>query len=74
MRKLKFVKFKLKFWNKAVFGDLKERKLAIILYIERIDLLEQEGSITQDLFALRSFRKRARGCFVKEKSSLETKF
>ena len=58
MRKLKFVKSKLKIWNKAVFGDLKERKLAIILDIEKIDLLEQEESITQVLFALRNLRKK----------------
>ena len=67
MRKLKFVKSKLKNWNKAVFGDLKERKLAIILDIERIDLLEQERSITPDLFALRSLRKKELGdVFLKE--------
>ena len=41
--------------------DLKERKLAINLDIERIDLLEQGGSITQDLFALRSLRKKEQG-------------
>ena len=61
MRKLKFVESKLKIGNKAVFGDLKERKLAIILDIERIDLLEQEGSLTQDLFAWRSLRKKELG-------------
>ena len=61
MRKLKFVKSKLKIWNKVVFGDLKERKLAIILDIEKIDLLKQEGSITQDLFALRNLRKKELG-------------
>ena len=55
------MKSKLKIWNKAVFGDLQERKLAIILDIERIDLLEQEGSITQDLFALRSLTKKELG-------------
>ena len=64
MRKLKFVKSKLKFWNKEVFGDLKERKLAIILDIDRIDLLEQEGSITRDLFALRRLRKKELGGFL----------
>ena len=61
MRKLKFAKSKLKIWNKAVFGDLKERKLAIILDIERIDLLKLEGSITQDIFALMSLRKKELG-------------
>ena len=61
MRKLKFVKSKLKFLNKTVFLDLKERKLAIILDIKRIYLLEHEGSITQDLFALRSLRKKELG-------------
>ena len=52
---------KLKIVNKVVFGDLKERKLAIILDIERIALLEQEGSLTQDLFSLRSLRKKEIG-------------
>ena len=61
MRKLKFVKSKLKIWNKAVFGDLKERKLAIILDNENFDLLEKEGSITQDLFSLRNLRKKELG-------------
>ena len=70
MRKLKFVKSKLKIWNKAVFGDLKERKLTIILDIEKIDLLEQEGSFLFEEFE----KERARGCFVKRRSSLETKF
>ena len=70
MRKLKFVKSKLKIWNKAVFGDLKERKLTIILDIEKIDLLEQEGSFLFEEFE----KERARGCFVKGRSSLETKF
>ena len=35
--------------------------MAIILDIEKIDLLEQEGSITQDLFALRNLRKKELG-------------
>ena len=61
MRKLKFVKFKLKGWNKGVFGDLRERKSTIILYIERIDRLEQEGNLSQDLIALRSLRRKELG-------------
>ena len=36
MKKLKFVKSKLKEWNKTVFGDLRERKSAIIFEIERL--------------------------------------
>ena len=59
MRKLKFVKSKLQIWNKAVFEDLKKGN--IILDIERIDLLEQERSLTQDLFSLRSLRKKEVG-------------
>ena len=45
MRKLKFVKSKLKEWNKDIFGILRERKSTIILNIERFDQFEQEGSL-----------------------------
>ena len=53
MRKLKFVESKLKDWNKNTFGDMKERKSTIISHIEIFDLLEQKGSLNQDLLALR---------------------
>lgn len=40
MMKLKFVKAKLKDWNKALFGDKKEKKNNIMLDIVKIDLVE----------------------------------
>ena len=40
MRKLKFVKSKLKDWNKVAFGNLRERKNFILLDLGRIDLIE----------------------------------
>ena len=40
MRKLKFVKSKLKDWNKVAFGDLRERKKLILSDLYRIDLIE----------------------------------
>ena len=61
MKKLKFVKSKLKVWNKGVFGDLRERKSTFTLDIERIDRLEQEGNLSQDLIALRNLRRKELG-------------
>ena len=61
MKKLKFVKSKLKGWNKGVFGDLRERKSIITLDIERIDRLEQEGNLSQDLIAFRNLRRKELG-------------
>ena len=43
MRKLKFVKAKLKYWNKNTFGMLKEREKTILDEIANIDANEQEG-------------------------------
>ena len=40
MMKLKFVKAKLKDWNRALFGDKKEKKNNIMLDIVKIDLVE----------------------------------
>ena len=61
MKKLKFVKSKLKGWNRGVFGDLSERKSNIPLDIERIDRLEQEGNLSQDLITLRNLRRKELG-------------
>ena len=58
MRKLKFVKSKLKEWNKDIFRIMSDRKSAIISDIDMFDWLEQEGSLIQDTFALRSLRKK----------------
>ena len=58
MRKLKFVKSKLKEWNIVAFGDLRERKKHIILELRRIDLIEQEGNLSLDLVSERNLRRR----------------
>ena len=49
MRKLKFVKVKLKEWSRGVFGDSREKKNNIISDIARIDVIEQEGNLNYDL-------------------------
>ena len=61
MRKLKFVKPKLPGWNKGIFGDLRKRKFTITLDIGRIDRLEQEGNLSQNLIALRNLRRKELG-------------
>ena len=57
MRKLQFVKAKLKDWNKNTFGMLKERKKSILDEIANIDAIEQEGVLSFDLSAQRVLRK-----------------
>ncbi|RVX07522.1 hypothetical protein CK203_025091 [Vitis vinifera] len=49
MRKLKFVKVKLKEWSRGVFGDSREKKNNILSDIARIDVIEQEGNLNYDL-------------------------
>ena len=44
MRKLQFIKAKLKVWNRDVFGDLNEEKNNILSDISRIDPAGQEGN------------------------------
>ena len=58
MKKLKFVKSKLKDWNKVAFGDLRERKFFILSDLGRIDLIEQEGNLNLDLLSERTLRRR----------------
>ena len=58
MRKLKFVKSKLKEWNIMTFGDLKERKKLILTDLSRIDLIEQEGNLNSDLVLERTLKRR----------------
>ncbi|RVX18326.1 LINE-1 retrotransposable element ORF2 protein [Vitis vinifera] len=58
MRKLKFVKSKLKDWNKVAFGDLRERKKLILSDLCRIDLIEQEENLNLDLVLERTLRRR----------------
>ena len=57
MRKLQFVKVKLKDWNKNSFGTLKERKKNILDEIANIDAIEQEGVLSSELSAQRVLRK-----------------
>ena len=58
MRKLKFVKSKLKDWNKVAFGDLRERKKLILSDLYRIHLIESEGNLNLDLASERTLRRR----------------
>ena len=45
---------------------MRQRKFAIILDIKRVDLLEQEGSLNQELSALRSLRRKELGDVLKK--------
>ena len=50
MRKLQFVKAKLKEWNKASFGELNERKKKSIMFdLANFDTMEQEGGLSLKL-------------------------
>ena len=57
MRKLQYVKAKLKYWNKDTCGVLKERKKSILNEIANIDVVEQEGVLSSELSAQRALRK-----------------
>ena len=57
MKKLQFVESKLKEWNKASFGDLKEKKKNILTGIVSIDASEQEGNLTIKQVKLRALRR-----------------
>ena len=57
MRKLQFVKAKLKEWNKVSFGELNERKKSILNEIANFDAIEQEGVLTSKLLVQRALRK-----------------
>ena len=49
MRKLQFVKAKLKYWNKVSFGELNERKKRIWFELANFDSIEQEGGLTSEI-------------------------
>lgn len=55
MRKLQFVKSKLKEWNKEYFGELNERKKSIRNDIASIDAIKQEGNLSPKLLEQRAF-------------------
>ena len=57
MRKLLFVKAKLKEWNKASFGELNERKKSILFDLANFDTMEQEGGLSPELLVQRALRK-----------------
>ncbi|RVW16207.1 Transposon TX1 uncharacterized 149 kDa protein [Vitis vinifera] len=57
MRKLQFVKAKLKEWNKDSFGELNERKKSILSDLANFDTLEQEGGLSPKLLVQRALRK-----------------
>ena len=57
MRKLQFVKAKLKYWNKVSFGELNERKKSILNEIANFDAIEQVGGLTSELLVQRALRK-----------------
>ncbi|KAJ9691309.1 hypothetical protein PVL29_013479 [Vitis rotundifolia] len=57
MRRLQFVKAKLKEWNKASFEELNERKKSILNDLVIFDAIEQEGGLTPDLLVQRALRK-----------------
>ncbi|RVX19456.1 LINE-1 retrotransposable element ORF2 protein [Vitis vinifera] len=57
MRRLQFLKAKLKEWNKNAFGDLIERKKCILLDIANFDSMEQEGGLSPELLIQRAVRK-----------------
>ena len=73
MRKLQFVKAKLKYWNKVSFGELNERKKSILNEIANFDAIEQEGVLTSELLVQRALRKGELEELIDGRNSLETK-
>ena len=57
MRKLQFLRAKLKEWNKTSFGDLIERKKSNLLDLANFDSMEQEGGLSLELLIHRALRK-----------------
>ncbi|RVW89552.1 LINE-1 retrotransposable element ORF2 protein [Vitis vinifera] len=57
MRKLQFVKAKLKEWNKTSFGELSKKKKDILAVLANFDSLEQEGGLSHELLVQRAFSK-----------------
>ena len=49
MRKLQFIKAKLKEWNKTSFRELNEREKSIMFELANFDTIEQEGGLTSEL-------------------------
>ncbi|RVW81815.1 Transposon TX1 uncharacterized 149 kDa protein [Vitis vinifera] len=57
MRRLQFVKAKLKEWNKLSFGELNEKKKSILNDLANFDAIEQDGGLTSELLDQRALRK-----------------
>ncbi|RVW90400.1 Transposon TX1 uncharacterized 149 kDa protein [Vitis vinifera] len=57
MRKLQFVKAKLKEWNKTSFGELSKKKKDILAVLANFDSLEQEGGLSHERLVQRAFSK-----------------
>ncbi|RVW90756.1 Transposon TX1 uncharacterized 149 kDa protein [Vitis vinifera] len=57
IRRLQYVKAKLKEWNKFSFGELKEKKKSILNDLANFDAIEQEGGLNPDLLSQRASRK-----------------
>ncbi|RVW93866.1 Transposon TX1 uncharacterized 149 kDa protein [Vitis vinifera] len=57
MRRLQYVKAKLKEWIKSSFGELKEKKKSILNDLANFDAIEQEGGLNPDLISQRVSRK-----------------
>ena len=57
IRRLQFVKAKLKEWNKVSFGELNTRKKSILNDRANFDAIEQVGGLTSDLLVQRALRK-----------------
>ena len=57
MRKLQFVKAKLKEWNKVSFGELNTRKKSILNDRANFDATQQVGGLTSELLVQRTLRK-----------------
>ena len=57
MRRLQFVKAKLKEWNKLSFGELNEKKKSILKDLANFDAIEQDGGLTSELVDQRALRK-----------------
>ena len=57
MKRLQYVKSKLKRMDKVVFEQLKERKKNTIRDVINIDASEQEGDLSPKLLALKASRK-----------------
>ena len=57
MRRLQYVKAKLKEWNNFSFGELNEKKKSILNDLANFDAIEQVGGLIYELLSQRASRK-----------------